>query len=93
MRSVQTCTFFPDFPNQDYQPSLTLAFTTDTQTPQAVIPVFLVHRLDAPFCNQPRCVCQEQRMQKIMVLASITRGEVTLHDATSFKDASEKREQ
>jgi len=32
-------------------------------------------------------------MQKIMVLASITRGEVTLDDSMSFKDASEKREQ
>ncbi len=82
--SVQTCPFFPDFP-EGYQEPLTLAITTDTQTPQTVVPVFLIHSLQNPFCNNPRCVCQEQRKQKTSLLASIIRGEITLHHASSFQ--------
>jgi hypothetical protein len=87
--SVQACTFFPDFP-EGYQAPLTLAFTTDTQTPQTLVPVFLIHSLEAPFCHNPRCVCQEQRRQKIAMLASIAHGETTLHASTRFHDVSEE---
>lgn len=84
--SVQTCTFFPDYPDRDDYQSLTLAFPTDTQNAQTLVPVFLIHSLQFPFCDNPRCVCQEQRNQKTSLLASIIRGEITLHHASSFQE-------
>jgi hypothetical protein len=86
--SVYACPFFPDFPENHSQAPLTLLFATDTQTPQTIVPVFLVHTLKDPFCENPHCVCQEQRVRKNALLVSITRGEVMFRASTRFHDPS-----
>ncbi|QBD75204.1 hypothetical protein EPA93_04020 [Ktedonosporobacter rubrisoli] len=87
--SVRISTLFPDFPEEDKQPPLTLAYMTDTSIPQTIVPVFLIHSLKDPFCDNPLCVCQAQRVQKNAMLLSITRGEVNLRPAERFQEPPE----
>lgn len=84
--SVPVCTFFPDFPEENHQPPLTLGFTTDTSVPQTIVPVFLIHSMAHPFCTKHGCACQQSRTQKAELLARIGRAELTLQ---AFHDASE----
>lgn len=87
--SVQVGTLFPDFPGDEPQTPFTFGFTTDTQIPQTIVPVFLVHSMKEPFCNNPHCVCQENRVRKNAMLLSVTRGEVILRASERFQDAPE----
>jgi hypothetical protein len=89
--SVQVCTFFPDFPGESQQVPLTLAFATDTQTPQTIVPILLIHSLKEPFCDNPHCVCQTERVRKNAVLLSITRGEAILRASSHFQKPPEGR--
>ncbi len=75
-----TCPFFPDFPEQDQQAPLTLAFQTDTRTPQSVVPVFLIHTLAQPFCSQPSCVCHQNPVAVTALLAAIDQGALVLEE-------------
>jgi len=56
----------------------TLSFTTDTQTPQTAVPVFLIHTLKQPFCSQPSCACHRNQVAAIALLAAIDQGALTL---------------
>ncbi len=68
---VQNCTFFPDFPGEGEQVPLTLACTSDTSIPHTIVPVFLIHSLKDPFCDNPQCVCQAEQSGS----AGVTRSE------------------
>jgi hypothetical protein len=83
---------FPRRAGRCQQSPLTLAFATDTSTPQPIVPVFLIHSLKEPFCDNPHCVCQVERVRKNMVLLSITRGEVMLYPADRFAAPLERGE-
>ena len=87
--SVRISTLFPDFPEEGQHTPLTLEYTTDTSIPQTIVPVFLVHSLKDPFCDNPHCVCQAQRVRKNAVLLSITRGEVNLRAYSHFQEPLE----
>lgn len=87
--NVQVGTLFPDFPDEGRHAPLTLGYMTDTSIPQTIVPVFLIHSLKEPFCDNPHCVCQAQRVQKNALLRSITRGEVNLRPADRFQNAPE----
>ncbi len=87
--SVRIGTLFPDFPEEGKQQPLTLAYTTDTRIPQTIVPVFLVHSLKDPFCDNPHCVCQAERVRKNAMLLSITRGEVNLRASERFQEPPE----
>ncbi len=77
MMSVQLCPFFPD--DENYPAPLTLAFLTDTRMPQEAVPVYLIHSLAQPFCNNTSCLCQQQRQQITELLLRVGRGELMLH--------------
>lgn len=87
--SVRVCTWFPDFPEEGKQQPLTLGFATDTSVPQAIVPILLIHSLKDPFCNNPHCICQAERVRKNALLLSITRGEVNLRPANRFQEPLE----
>ena len=74
--SVQLCPFFPD--DERSPAAMTLAFPTDTSTPQEPLPVYFIHSLAQPFCNNPGCLCQQQRQQIAALLAGIASGALTL---------------
>lgn len=63
---------------------LTLRTETDTATPRPVIPIFLIHSIDAPFCNLPGCWCHPDKANLAPFLAAIQNGELTVHMAASF---------
>jgi len=77
MMSVQLCPFFPD--DENHPAPLTLAFPTDTSTPQAAVPIHFIHSPAQPFCDQLGCLCQQQRQEKTVLLARIASGELVLH--------------
>lgn len=82
--------FYPLFPETPGgKPPFTFGFTTDTSIPQTLVPVFVIHSMKEPFCDNPRCVCQEDRVRKNAMLRSITRGEVYLRASEHFRDAPE----
>jgi hypothetical protein len=74
--SLQLCPFFPD--DENHPAPLTLAFPTDTSTPQAAVSIFLIHSVEHPFCNKPDCICQQQRQEKAALLAGIASGVLIL---------------
>ena len=74
--SVELCPFFPD--DENHPAPLTLAFPTDTRMPQEAVPIHLIHSLAQPFCDQPACLCQQQRQEKTVLLARIASGALTL---------------
>ncbi len=87
--SVRVSTLFPDFPEEGKPPPLTLRFATDTSVPQPIVPVFLVHSLSDPFCDNPYCICQVERIRKNALLLSITRGEAILRASEHFQEPAE----
>ena len=64
----------------------TLRTETDTATPRPVIPIFLIHSLQAPFCHQPGCWCQAGKAQIAPLLEAIRNGELRLREAFSFAE-------
>lgn len=88
--SASMCSFFPEFPGEGQQAPLTLIYVTDTKDPQPIVPIFLIHDLKDPFCDNPHCGCQAQRVQKNAILLSITRGEVNLRAANHFQAPPER---
>lgn len=86
--SATTCTLFPDFPEEEQSAPLTLAFQTDTQTPQPVVPIYLVHKLQQPFCGDPGCVCQQHRPHKTALLESVRLTDLTMQ---RFQGEEERR--
>ena len=64
--------------------SLTLRSETDTALPQPVIPLFLLHTLEHPFCINPCCECHTNQEHSMMLLDEIKRGTLTLHEAANF---------
>lgn len=75
--SATTCTLFPE-PEEKQPAPLTLATQTDTQTPQPVVPIYLVHHIQQPFCSDPHCACQQHRPYKTALLESVRLAEVTI---------------
>jgi len=67
-----------DFTTPNTASSGTLAFPTDTQTPQPIVPVFLIHTLEQPFCAQPSCACHQNQVTVTTLLAAIDQGALTL---------------
>jgi hypothetical protein len=54
----------------------TLSFTTDTATPQSVIPIFYIHPGDHPFCTKPGCLCMQHEKDLETLLLAVIRGEL-----------------
>lgn len=63
---------------------LTLRGATDTAHPQPVVPVYLIHSLEQPFCDRQRCWCQQGKAQITPILAALKTGSLLLSDAADF---------
>ena len=87
---VQLFPFFPDLPEEGQETLLTLACETDTSAPRTMVPVFLIHSLDHPFCGNLHCVCQADIASKNAMLFSIRRGEAIVYASTHFQDTAER---
>jgi hypothetical protein len=61
-----------------------LAFTTDTQMSQPIVPVFLIHTLEQPFCSQPACACHQNQVAVTALLAAIDQGALTIEEITTI---------
>jgi hypothetical protein len=66
---------------------LTLRTPTDTATPQPVIPIFFIHTIENPFCDQPVCWCQASKAGIAPLLTDIRNGDMLLHEADVFTDS------
>lgn len=67
---------------------LTIQYPTDTTHPQQSIPMYLIHSLQQPFCNNADCWCQTNKANIVPLLAAITQGDMLLHEAATFADGS-----
>ncbi|HLG65072.1 MAG TPA: hypothetical protein VKY19_24255 [Ktedonosporobacter sp.] len=68
----------------------TLAFPTDTQTPQPIVPVFLIHTLEQPFCSRPSCTCHQNHVAVTTLLAAIDQGALTLGKITGVPEGKQR---
>ena len=64
----------------------TLRFPTDTAHPQEIVPIYLIHTMENPFCPVPSCWCHTNQEQIAMLLEHIKAGVMTLQEAASFAD-------
>ena len=74
------------FNPQDITHSVVLHFSTDTQHPQPVIPVYHLHSLEKPFCSNLCCSCHQSQEQVTHLLQAIQQGELLVQDAVDFTD-------
>ncbi|HEU5230693.1 MAG TPA: hypothetical protein VFU49_22920 [Ktedonobacteraceae bacterium] len=75
-------------PNTEY--SGTLSFPTDTQVPQMIIPVFLIHTLEQPFCSQPSCACHQNHVAVTALLTAIDQGALALGEVTDVTEGKQR---
>ncbi len=64
----------------------TLRIPTDTACPQDIIPIYLMHTLENPFCPLPSCWCHTDQARIAVLLEAINNGEMTLREAANFAD-------
>ncbi len=63
-----------------------LRFTTDTAHPQEIVPIYLIHTIENPFCPVPGCWCHTDQARIAKLLEAINNGEMTLREAANFAD-------
>jgi hypothetical protein len=63
---------------------LTLRQESDTLTPRSIVPIFLVHTVDKPFCINPYCECHQKQEQIAKLLEETSQGKLTLREAADF---------
>lgn len=59
---------------------------TDTASPNIPVPIYFIHSLERPFCQNPRCRCHWQQQEVRRLLGSIVEGEMSLREAADFLD-------
>jgi hypothetical protein len=77
--SVRISTLFPEHNNDT---SLTLSQPTDTRTPQCGVPILFVHSVQEPFCSDPLCLCQQNRLLTQSLLTLHSQGAIRIESAT-----------
>jgi hypothetical protein len=63
---------------------LTLREDTDTATPRTPIPIYFIHTLHAPFCQNPRCACHGNILAVTRLLGEVVEGIFVLDNAEAF---------
>lgn len=63
-----------------------LRTATDTAYPYDIVPIYLVHTVDNPFCPLPGCWCHTDQERIALLLEAIKEGEMTLREAADFAD-------
>jgi hypothetical protein len=65
---------------------MTVHGNTDTAHPQEVVPIYLIHTTDHPFCPLPGCGCHTNHQEIARLLGQIRDGLLTLREAADFAD-------
>ena len=60
---------------------LVLSNETDTQTPRQQIPIYYIHTLKAPFCQNRLCACFDRRHDATRTFGRISAGRYLLGEA------------
>jgi len=63
---------------------LTIPYPTDTAHPQPSIPIYFIHSIKQPFCNNPSCWCKTNKARIAPLLKAVQTGEMLLSQAASF---------
>jgi hypothetical protein len=61
-----------------------LRYQSDSAHPQDIVPIYLVHSMERPFCQVPSCWCHTDQGKVVTLLESIQSGVMILHEATDF---------
>jgi hypothetical protein len=64
----------------------TLRVLTDTAHPQDIVPIYLMHSFENPFCPIPSCWCHTDQEKIAALLEHIKNGVMTLQEAALFAD-------
>lgn len=59
---------------------------SDSAPPVDLVPIYLVHSVDAPFCPLPGCWCHANQEEIAKLLEHIREGVMTLREAAAFAD-------
>ena len=60
---------------------------TDTATPYAVVPIYLIHSIVRPFCPQPACWCKTHQQEVTALMQQTKHGEMIALPVTAFADS------
>ena len=63
---------------------LALRVPTDTAHPQEIVPIYLIHTLEHPFCPLPGCWCRTDQTRIALILEAIEQGEFNFQEADHF---------
>jgi hypothetical protein len=63
-----------------------LCYQSDTAHPQDIVPIYLVHSMERPFCQLPSCWCHTDQGNIATLLGYIQSGVMILRDAADFSD-------
>ncbi len=66
------------------QSILAVRVPTDTAHPQEIVPIYLIHTLENPFCSLPGCWCHTDQARITPLLEAIKHGEMTLQETVNF---------
>jgi hypothetical protein len=69
---------------------LTLRGSTDTTHPHPIIPIYVIHSIDHPFCPQPDCWCKNNQAQIAKTLLAIRVGALLLSEAVNLNTTGEE---
>ena len=72
--------------NPQEQPVSALRIETDTTYPYDIVPIYLIHTLENPFCPLPGCWCHTDQARIAPLLEHVRNGIMTLHEAANFAD-------
>jgi hypothetical protein len=62
---------------------ITIRVSTDTASPQAAVPIYLIHSIAHPFCALPGCWCRSGEAEVSTLLAAIGNGALMVQYAVS----------
>lgn len=63
-----------------------LRFQTDTSHSQDLVPIYLIHTMDNPFCPLPGCWCHTDQERIAPLLEAVRNGTMTLREAADFAE-------
>jgi len=63
-----------------------LRIETDATYPYDIVPIYLIHTLENPFCPLPGCWCHTDQERIAPLLEQIKEGVLTLREAVDFVD-------
>ncbi len=66
--------------------ALVFRYQSDTAHPQDIVPIYFVHTMERPFCQEPSCWCHTAQASAAMLLEAVQRGVMVLHSAADFAD-------